>query len=70
MSEWQPINTAPRDGTKVLLAVVLTHPKQIGQEKDFYSISAWHGEFWHPFIPTTWTHWMPLPEPPVGEPTK
>jgi hypothetical protein len=62
MSEWQPIETAPKDGTDILvwmfgnsMAVVfyddnLDHP--------------WHtmdGPAYHKEAPT---HWMPVPEPP------
>lgn len=63
--EWQPIESAPKDGTRVMLGVVLTHPQQIGQEIDFYHMAKWCGEYWQPFVPTGWTHWQPLPKPPA-----
>jgi hypothetical protein len=63
MSEWMPIESAPRDGTRVMLAVRLIHPQQLGQESDFYHLAKWGGGYWHPFVPNDWTHWMPLPSP-------
>jgi len=65
MSEWQPIDTAPRDGTIVLAAQGSTIDTM------FWTMSAWaDGGGWvnninrsdtYVFDPT---HWMPLPEPP------
>jgi hypothetical protein len=71
--EWKPIETAPKDGTAVLL-YFSNSPHQIW-------IGAWvrHSDPSYPFVwrdPTgsilvrEWkddvppTHWMPLPEPP------
>lgn len=76
MSEWQPIETAPRDGTWLLLTggdiqygwdgdtvppCVCGHSS--GREWQF----AWYdggayGEYLRP------THWMPLPAPPEAQP--
>lgn len=64
MSEWQPIKTAPKDGTKVLVA-----------EGKIWMAVAW---FWPCHMYWTEvaasgmklnnpTHWMPLPEPPDGQ---
>lgn len=71
--DWQPIETAPKDGTAVLLIVVGYEPA-VGSFKDrgwnymdiedFPDKDDWlrwlknHGP-WEP------THWMPLPAPPV-----
>lgn len=63
-SQWQPIESAPKDGTRVMLAVILTHPQQVGQEAQFYQLCSWTGDNWSPFIPNKWTHWQPLPSPP------
>ncbi len=67
MSEWQQIETAPKDGTEILVSGIQKHSK-----KRFSILAEWH-EDWMIFDP--WedaycietcglTHWMPLPEPP------
>ena len=74
MSEWQPIETAPRDGSKMLLCVAGFEPavgrydRQRGmfdylQEEDMPDDAAWQrclesNPRWDV------THWMPLPAPP------
>lgn len=71
---WQPIETAPKDGTKVML--------WDGDEisAGFWSTSLWV-TFGNPNIKGGWviyearsdtqeiraTHWMPLPQPPTPE---
>lgn len=58
MSDWQPIDTAPKDRTFVLLGVR-------GGE---VCIGFWNGVAWDDGDfnnhMTGFTHWMPLPEPP------
>lgn len=69
MSDWQPIDTAPKDGTDVLL--FNGHPR-VGSWFDSWEYDSWHpeaketggwimygGRVIHP------THWQPLPEPPL-----
>ena len=71
MSEWQPIETAPKDGTTVLL---YCQGSFLPGPAPFMQAGAWG--FWHSGNPNhqrdCWiadepvdpTHWMPLPEPP------
>lgn len=74
---WQPIETAPKDGTRVLCLNADTGEVRVGVRKLF---SEQHfentGRHWYEwfrneeFCPGhTWsiepTHWMPLPPPPV-----
>lgn len=64
MSEWQPIETAPRDGTPIL-----AYNSMLGS----YNTAYLNGEFpcgfwgrlgqWYPQP----THWMPLPPPPARQ---
>lgn len=57
--DWQPIETAPRDGTEVIL--------YDGRDR---FIGAYVRGYWHnlhidfPCVYTRVTHWMHLPEPP------
>ena len=64
---WQPIETAPKDGTKILLLF-----DDIAVEGSFMPKTTFTGESWDTTIgccdcfclsPTP-THWMPLPPPP------
>lgn len=69
MSEWQLIETAPKDGTPILTFYADAH----GMRR--YSIRYWSSGDWGPRSEgwsDEWrqlrkdspTHWMPLPEPP------
>jgi hypothetical protein len=74
MSEWQLIETAPKDGTQVdIWGVNHLHYKKIGLRKcnvSFGPVTDWMGrerDDWRhgmgeDFEPT---HWMPLPQPPA-----
>lgn len=55
MSEWQPIETAPRDG-----AEVLTWNGTSRRIAAYAWDDRWQSEGLPSFVPT---HWMPLPEP-------
>lgn len=63
--DWQPIETAPKDGTPILgwPGTMNGYPYVVQ-----YSHGLWReadGELYHLYEPT---HWMPLPEPPaLGE---
>lgn len=73
--EWQPIETAPKDGTKVILyngnraASAQWFDKFEKCENDQFPQTGWfegisygyHCFFYSP------THWIPLPEPPNQE---
>lgn len=70
MSEWNPIETAPKDGTEIWLFCPDDHPQQV---QGYYSSEPEENiRYWRPtemlvsdvvgeIYPT---HWMPLPEPP------
>ena len=63
MSEWQTIDTAPQDGTEVLLYC----PQEPGDDEPvtlgLFERGEWCAlqEHWPQLFPT---HWMPKPEPP------
>jgi hypothetical protein len=66
--EWQPIETAPKDGTRILVCKKRSgHPADIGQVR----ILKWRTDHWYGDIPATYFQdqdliaWMPLPEPVV-----
>ena len=69
--DWQPIETAPKDGRGILICAGSGEDRVVG-EAEFSSDGAWWwantvGENWDP-IEETWgppTHWMPLPDPPT-----
>ena len=65
MSEWQPIETAPKDGTEVLGFV----SSDTGADDFFAVICFWENQWRVSSVldATDVTHWMPLPEPPEGE---
>lgn len=71
MTEWQPIATAPKDGTRVLVTWVGKgiHRVRIGHfgyAAPHSAARSWQGDGDHAFHNTLIkpTHWMPLPEPP------
>ena len=65
MSEWQPIETAPKDRR----GYVLLCDKKIEIGGNLF-IGWWDGRKWRIDFSPRWqhaitpTHWMPLPEPP------
>lgn len=60
MTEWQPIETAPKDGTHVLVQYRWAH-----REK-YIAEGWWRGDGWetHGHLRVRAFAWMPLPEPP------
>lgn len=68
MSEWKPIETAPNDGTKILVhyddGETILDENTCGTNWKPY-----RGRHHNPCVSTP-THWMPLPPPPhdgIGE---
>ena len=66
MTEWQPIATAPKDGTDILAySPKAPNPKTRTtwwrRAEDGKGFIGW-GEFNESYWPAT--HWMPLPAPP------
>ena len=65
--EWQPIETAPKDGAKILAyadgSMTVVYWLECGDNWELAESGSWaeSGE-WEP------THWMPLPLPPAGSP--
>jgi len=66
---WQPIETAPKDGTRVWLYCPEDEPTQVvGEwiEGDGYALWAYVDACMRDVVPEgpSPTHWMPLPEGP------
>ena len=70
MSDWQPIETAPKDGTVIFVwhecetnrhaaFDVNIKKAQWLEDCDEWRVDAFGGN-----VPPKLTHWMPLPEPP------
>ena len=64
MMEWQPIETAPMDGTPLILGLI-THGKVWRVFDGRHNGLAWYA-IDGTYIPSP-THWMPLPVPPKVE---
>lgn len=75
MSDWRPIETAPRDGTRVLVSFGARGVHAVAWEEPAHSgFEIWcvddgkHGPYalrgYLDAGPTAPTHWMPLPPPP------
>jgi hypothetical protein len=64
LGAWQPIATAPRDGTGILLWQPGIDEPHVGRwSRPPYQ--EWWGDAWAP-PGCQPTHWMPLPAPPVS----
>ncbi len=64
MSDWQPIETAPRDGTEIIAASIYTvrgRPRVWNVYLTCCDAAGWVTTRGGKAAPT---HWMPLPEPP------
>jgi len=73
MSQWQPIDTAPKDGTAILVCRNVDADGRYLNEGIFVQRAAWwEGEGWvvycslvkEPHLFFTPTHWMPVPATP------
>jgi hypothetical protein len=69
MSEWLPIETAPKDGTQFLVVndrgIFVVSWDKDGPDNcldDFWHV--WSGKFWMDLRGMEPTHWMPLPDRP------
>jgi len=61
--DWQPIETAPKDGTEVLIFVSsFMHPAFIVSA--FWDDGLWWDIHDHGYNPDYVNHWMPLPPAP------
>lgn len=69
MEDWRAIETAPKDGTRILLGrFVLGDDCDNRVAVDYWHFSKDHGFFgWGKFNERFWpaTHWMPLPARPA-----
>jgi len=72
MTDWQPIETAPRDGKPVLvwnsgcsywIASFRLPLRGERYYQDAHAVREWRDDYGRFATPT---HWMPLPPPPVG----
>jgi hypothetical protein len=69
--DWQPIETAPKDGTGVLgwWPLWTAFPVRIWWQNNQWRMAEDHPATWYDGMPR-WhgpTHWMPLPEPPGSD---
>lgn len=71
MSEWKPIETAPKDGTEVLLLLEESSRYYSGCVVSYFDGGEWRdplheddAELSHSGCGKP-THWMPLPTPPA-----
>lgn len=58
--KWQPIETAPRDGTRVLI----WSPEDAATFACAFEAGRWQTGVWRA-KPVPYTHWMALPSPPT-----
>ncbi len=70
MTDWQPIETAPRDGTEILIFEPASAAKihvVSWQESEDYKVWCYAEEVLSDICPegAEPTHWMPLPQPPA-----
>ena len=62
MTDWQPISTAPKDGTKILGVT-----KSGRMKVDWFDATLSTSQFANERGDNGYTHWMPLPPAPHAE---
>lgn len=64
--EWKPMETAPRDGSDILAYSPFGHGHLVVAFDDKAKPGwPWHTADGPSYALTTFTHWMPLPAPPI-----
>lgn len=81
-SRWRSIDSAPKDGSSVILCKAIDSDGQPIDWRDdlstaqvFIQVAAWWGDDWvvycsmptEPRIHFEPTHWMPIPDPPAAQ---
>jgi len=61
--KWQPIDTAPKDGTRIL--VFCSHSNMTVETCWIKNEITLYGWWWNTKELNPPTHWMPLPKPPT-----
>lgn len=71
MSDWQPIETAPQDGTTQIWAYNGEQQRMQWAEGEDYALWIYSEEIMSDICPDPDqpTHWMPLPSPPAAQET-
>jgi hypothetical protein len=62
---WAPIETAPKDGSRIMLYCPIEAAIINGQWREYPTHSSWIADDWNYSVHPT--HWMPLPAPPQSE---
>lgn len=62
MSEWQPIETAPKNGQRILLWGLQYVMPVTGSQ--YFEVNGWRIQPGMNALKNQPTHWMPLPRPP------
>jgi hypothetical protein len=65
MSDWQPKESAPKDGTRILVA---TTERVIGLSFWLPASQTWWSQQTGRSMRDAFTHWMPIPAPPQEPP--
>ena len=66
MDDWQPIETAPKDGRRIIAATPSYTEPLILYWMNYNGLAAWWD--WDLDSYTDVTHWQPLPDPPTDKP--